>query len=67
MNAEAFIEATIEGAHLYEKFGFVTKQIVDLKEERLIGDEEWERLAEEYPLRYRWMEREKKSKWSGSS
>ncbi|PSN65966.1 hypothetical protein BS50DRAFT_588756 [Corynespora cassiicola Philippines] len=29
INAKAFIEATVDGARLYERFGFVTKQIVN--------------------------------------
>ena len=62
MNVETFIEATIDGAHLYEKFGFVTKQIVDLKDGSKMNDAEWGQLAEEYPLLYRWMERGKQNK-----
>lgn len=61
MGVRSFIEATIEGAQLYERFGFVTKQIMDVKREGMDQDAEWKILAREYPLRYRWMEREKKS------
>lgn len=61
MDVDAFIEATIGGAQLYEEFGFKTKEIVDLRREGMEGDAEWTNLAEEYPLKYRWMERKKKS------
>ncbi|KAF2011277.1 GNAT acetyltransferase-like protein [Aaosphaeria arxii CBS 175.79] len=60
MDVEAFIEASIEGAQLYERFGFRTIHIMDLRKEAT-EDQEWASLAEEYPLHYRWMEREKKS------
>lgn len=63
MDVEAFIEATVEGAQLYERFGFRTVEVVDLKRDgkEVEGDEEWKSLEREYPLKYRWMEREKKS------
>lgn len=62
MNVRAFIEASVNGAQLYEKFGFVTTDVVDLKKEDKNGDTEWEELALEYPLRFRWMERDIKGK-----
>lgn len=61
MRVKSFIEATIEGTQLYEKFGFITKEIMDVKREDMEQDSEWMALAQEYPLRYRWMEREKRS------
>ncbi|KAF2796037.1 GNAT acetyltransferase-like protein [Melanomma pulvis-pyrius CBS 109.77] len=61
MNVEAFIEATVDGAQLYERFGFVTKHIMNLRMEEVDADSEWRRLEEEYPLKYRWMERGKRS------
>ena len=38
MNAKAFIEASMDGAHLYEKFGFVTKNIMDLHKDDMEDD-----------------------------
>ena len=61
MDVEAFVEATVDGAQLYERFGFDTKQLVTLNGENVRTDAEWGKLTEEYPLKYRWMEREKKS------
>ena len=58
MNAKAFIEASMDGAHLYEKFGFVTKNIMDLHKDDMEDDPEWQKLAGEYPLVCRWMERD---------
>lgn len=35
---------------------------MDLKRDSSGAGREWQKLAKEYPLKYRWMEREKKSK-----
>ena len=61
MDVESFIEATIDGAQLYERFGYKTTQLMSLKKDNMDGDEEWQKLANEYPLECRWMERKRKS------
>ena len=58
MKAKAFIEASMEGAQLYEKFGFMTRDIMDLKKGDMSDDVEWQKFATEYPLLCRWMERD---------
>jgi len=67
MGVEAFIQATVEGKELYENFGFVTKDIMDLKKPGMQGDAEWVKLERRYPLVYRWMERPKSVKNSASN
>jgi hypothetical protein len=55
--APAFIEASMLGAQLYERFGFHTVSVHDVKSKEMADNAEWARLPEKYPLRYRWMER----------
>ncbi|KAH7113910.1 hypothetical protein B0J11DRAFT_143415 [Dendryphion nanum] len=60
MNVKAFIEASVDGTQLYERFGFATKSIMNPRTGVMQNDAEWVKLADEYPLLCRWMEREKK-------
>jgi len=51
------VEATVQGRRLYESFGFVVMEIVDVKKEGMEGDVEWEELEMRYPLSCCWMVR----------
>jgi len=65
LGLKCIVEATVDGQQLYERFGFLTKQVVDTKKEGMDGDEEWMKLQDRYPLVSCWMERPKKQ--AGSS
>ena len=55
------VEATVQGQQLYQRFGFLTKEIVHLRKEGMEGDAEWEELERRYPLVCCWMIRPKKA------
>jgi hypothetical protein len=64
LGVKCIVEATVDGQPLYERFSFVTKQVVDTKKEGMDADEEWMKLQERYPLVSCWMERPGKSEGS---
>lgn len=51
------VEATVQGTRLYQSFGFVVMETVDLKKEGMEGDVEWKELERRYPLSCCWMVR----------
>lgn len=57
LGLKMLVEATVTGRALYERFGFVTREVVDVRREGMEGDAEWEMLERRYPLICCWMER----------
>jgi predicted N-acetyltransferase YhbS len=55
MMADAFVQASDEGARFFKRFGFESREAVHLQPEQSADEEEWSNLA----LKYEWMDRPK--------
>jgi hypothetical protein len=61
LGVKMVVEATVQGQQFYQRFGFVTKEILDMKKEGMEGDDEWMELEKRFPLVCCWMVRAKKA------